>query len=452
MRPLAGFGAASPAAVPADAPGASAAAPGASAPAPPVITGAPGERRPRLLFLSQTLPYPPDGGVKIRTYHVLRLLARAFDVTALCFYRREREHGPEAVRRAVDALGRFARVEAFPIPQERSIVRLAWDHLRSVATRRAYTVFTYESAAFRDRLAELVRTGGFDLVHMDSLDLSAYLDALGELPVVCVHHDVQSLLLRRRAGIERLPGLREYVALQSRLVRAEEEAVCPRVALNVAVSPVDGAALRAIAPGARVTLIPNGVDTAYFRPARHLEEDGASIVSVGGTNWLPNLDALEYFGEEILPRLRARGVAPRVTWVGRATDAERARYAARYGIALTGYVEDVRPHVQRAACYVVPIRAGGGTRVKILDAWAMGKAVVSTSVGCEGLGARDGHDILVRDDPDAFADAVRDVLRDRELRERLGRAARRTAVERFDWDVVGQGMIADYLALARAGR
>ncbi|HEV2735546.1 MAG TPA: glycosyltransferase family 4 protein, partial [Longimicrobiaceae bacterium] len=116
-------------------------------------------------------------------------------------------------------------------------------------------------------------------------------------------------------------------------------------------------------------------------------------------------------------------------------------------IGLTGYVEDIRPYVQRAACYVVPLRVGGGTRLKILDAWAMGKAVVSTSIGCEGLDARDGDNVLVRDDPAEFAAAVRQVLDDEGLRARLGEGARRTAEEVYDWEVIGRSMNREYLAL-----
>src|SRR5690606_7086949 len=134
-----------------------------------------------------------------------------------------------------------------------------------------------------------------------------------------------------------------------------------------------------------------------------------SIVFVGGYSWYPNRDALYYFGEEILPRIR-RTTNVAVTWVGRAPTSVIDECSRKYGIRLTGYVEDIRPFVESAACYVVPLRIGGGTRLKILDAWAMGKAVVSTSVGCEGLQAVDRENILIRDDADAFASSVVELL------------------------------------------
>jgi glycosyltransferase involved in cell wall biosynthesis len=400
--------------------------------------------RPRLLFLCQTLPYPPDGGVNIRTFNVLRLAARSFDVTALCFYRRATAR---SVSGSVEALGRFARIEAFPIPQEHGRVRLLLDHARSVVRRRAYTVYAYESADFRRRLASLLATERFDLVHVDSLDLAGYLPMLGDLPVVCVHHNVESMLLRRRAEVERSRPKRAYMRLQARLLEREERRWAPRVALNATVSEEDRRLLQALAPGARTTVVPNGVDVDAFRPAPGRDR---GIVFVGGTTWFPNKDALAWFAEAILPILRRRGVTAPVTWVGRATEAERAHYREAHGIELTGYVDDIRPYVHDAACFVVPLRVGGGTRLKILDAWAMGKAVVSTAVGCEGLEARDGENILVRDEPEAFAAAVEQVLADATLRRRLADGARCTAERIYSWEVIGERMAREYLGVVEA--
>jgi len=405
-------------------------------------------RRPRLLFLSQTLPYPPDAGVKIRTYHVLRLLAAAFDTTALCFYRWKGGRAQQDVPAAVRALSRLAQVEAFPIPQEHHLGRLAWDHLRSALRGRVYTAFTYESHAFRSRLQALLSEPAFDLVHVDSLDLSAYLPLISSLPVACVHHDVESALLRRRGEHEAAWWRRAYVDHQAALMEREERYWCERVALNVTVSELDRATLHGLAPLGRFVVVPNGVDTEALRPDSG--GDGG-IVFVGGSTWFPNQDAMTYFCEAILPLVRRRDGRTAMRWVGRASEEERVRYRRDYGIELTGYVPDVRPYVSDAACYVVPLRIGGGTRIKILDDLAMVKAVVSTWIGCEGLDATDGEYILVRDTPDAFAAAVCDVLRDRELRNRLGRAARATAERIYSWEVIGEQMIRTYLGLLDSG-
>ncbi len=400
--------------------------------------------RPRLLFLCQTLPYPPDGGVQIRTYNVLRLLAKAFDIEALCFFRWKGGAVQRDVERNAATLGELADVQVFPIPQEHSRIRFVWDHLRSLLTRRVYTNFVYDSEDYAERLERRVNEESFDLVHFDSLDLIGYLPLLGGLPAVCVHHNVESMLLRRRAKAERASWRKAYVSYQASLTQQQEREWCRRVDLNVTVSEEDRQALQSQVPEGRFMVVPNGVDVDRFKPAAGRDE---GLVFVGGNTWFPNRDALDYFCGSILPLLRESGAEIPVRWVGRASESEREEYGRRHGIELTGYVDDIRPYVGDAACYIVPLRVGGGTRLKILDAWAMGKAVVSTSIGCEGLAARDGENILVRDTPHEFADAVRAVLHDVELRRRLGANARKTAESLYSWEVIGKPMIERYLAL-----
>jgi glycosyltransferase involved in cell wall biosynthesis len=421
--------------------------PSAPAGVPTGTNGAPA--RPRLLLLAQTLPFPPDGGVNIRIYNVLRLLARQYDVTLLCFMRRAERQTPGAVASGIAGLLPYADVAVFPIPQEYNRLRLLWDHVRSVVTGKAYTWFTYESRDFRSRVRSLLAERKFEIVQIDSLDLATYLPDLANHPVVCVHHNVESTLMHRRAQMQPSRWRRAYLHFQARLLTKLEREWCEHVALNVAVSDADRIALHLQAPHGRYATVPNGVDVDEFQPSKAREE---GIVSTGGLNWFPNADALRHFTDDILPRIRALRPNTRVRWVGRADDEERQHLWTAARVELTGYVEDVRPYVQEGACFVVPLRVGGGTRLKILDAWAMGKAVVSTSVGCEGLAAVDGVNIIVRDDPEEFAQAVVSVLKDRALRERLGAAARRTVEERYSWDVIGGGLHRSLNELRRTGR
>lgn len=393
--------------------------------------------RPRLLFCCQTLPFPPDGGVAIRSFNTLRLLSQRYDVTALFFYRRGVVRSVEASTLGLEA---FGKVQAFPIAQEFSRARFIWDHLRSVVSRKVYTRFVHESETFRRALRDELQRQEFDVVHFDSLDLATYIPEVNDIPTVVVHHNVESALLRRRATLAKQGLVKKYLTLQSRLMQREEVEWCPKAQLNVVVSPDDERQLTNIAPGIRTLLVPNGVDIDYFTPVGTSDR---GIVFVGGTTWFPNKDALEYFAGEILPKLGDPKLLGGVHWVGRAKP-EEVELGARDGIALTGYVDDVRPYVNRAACYVVPIRVGGGTRLKILDAWAMGKAVVSTTVGCEGLDATDGWNIIIRDDPAEFAAAVKEILNDEELRRRLGANARATAERNYSWNVIGERMIRAY--------
>ena len=401
--------------------------------------------RPRLLFLCQTLPYPPDGGVWLRTYHILRLLAGVFDVTALCF---ERAVGPRTTK-SPDALRPLADVEVFPIPQKHSRIRFTWDHVRSATLRRVYTHYVYDSRAFHRRLAYLLRTTRFDVVHIDSLvDLGRYLPAFDGIPVVGVHHDVGSDLLRRRAAIDPNPWRGTYLRYQAALMTRAEQIWCERVALNVAVSNQDRERLARIAPAARIAVVPNGVDLDEFRADG--APSGRGVAYVGGTMPFPNADALDFFCRQILPHARALRPHLPVRWIGRASAEQQRSYREQHGVELTGYVDDVRPLMREAACHVVPLRVAGGTRLKILNAWAMGKAVVSTSIGCEGLAAVDGENILIRDEPASFARAVDLVLENHTLRRRLEIEGRATVQRLYAWNAIGRTMVETYLQLPHA--
>jgi len=291
--------------------------------------------RPSLLFLCQTLPYPPDGGVWIRTYHVLRLLSRAFDITALCF-ERAASAGTSIDWKAAagqEALGKFANVEVFAIPQKHSRLRYGWDHLRSVASGLVYTTYLYESRAFRSRIRQLLQSNRYDLVHVDSLDLARYLPECGSLPIVCVHHDVESALLRRRASVEQNGWRQSYLQFQAGLMENVERCWCERLALNVAVSNQDRTRLQHIAPRSRVAVVPNGVDADEFHPDG---QAGTGIAYVGGTSPFPNRDALEFFSDRILPAVRTVVGDVPVRWIGRAAREEQQHYRDRFGIELTG--------------------------------------------------------------------------------------------------------------------
>lgn len=332
-------------------------------------------------------------------------------------------------------------VEAFPIGQEHSRTRFLKDHLQSTVGRVVYTRPTYEDKLVHRRIRTLVRNNKYSIAHVDSLDLAAYLPDVSGIPTVLVHHNIESQLLRRRADRTENPVVSSYLRFQAELMEKEERMFAPTVSINITCSQDDKDLLANIARTAAATVVPNGVDVEYFRPREVSGRTG--VISVGGMTWFPNKDAVEYFAASILPDVHKSTPGVVVDWVGRASDAEIARLRAD-GISMTGYVDDIRPYLDRRACFVAPLRVGGGTRLKLLDAWAMGKAIVSTSVGCEGLNVIDGENMLVRDDPKGFADAVVEVLSDHILRRQLEIQARSTAEETYSWEVIGRSMLKLY--------
>jgi len=217
------------------------------------------------------------------------------------------------------------------------------------------------------------------------------------------------------------------------------------VALNVGVSEQDRQSLKRLVPAARIAIVPNGVDLDEFRPDGTA---GRGVAFVGGLPWFLNRDALEFFGEAILPHVRAVGGDVPVVWIGSASDEERRHYRERFGVEVTGYLDDVKPLMHGAAVHIVPLRAGGGTRLKILNSWAMGKPIVTTTIGCEGLDAIDGENALVRDDPKAFAEAIVTLLRDGRLARHLGDVGRATAARHYSWERIGEHLGQTYSELA----
>jgi glycosyltransferase involved in cell wall biosynthesis len=346
----------------------------------------------------------------------------------------------------MEVMQRIAQTKVFKIPQHLSTVRLAADHLRSVVARRVFTVYRLTSRDFSDELKSQVLTWSPDLIHLDSLDLSAALPQVPLDRVAVTHHNVESELLERRAEIEANRVRSAYFRFQGELQLAEEQRWCPQVALNVTVSDRDAEELAKRSGGGRYAIAPNGVDVDFFTPGGVRADEQSGVVFVGGTTWFPNRDALEYFADDMLPALNALTDGVEVKWIGRATPEEIAAYADR-GIQMTGFVDDIRDHVRQAACFVMPFRVGGGTRLKLLDAWAMGKAVVSTSQGAEGVEAIEGRNILIRDDPSQFVNAVAEVLANKSLREQLGRGARHTAEDVYSWDKIGADLRAAYASV-----
>jgi glycosyltransferase involved in cell wall biosynthesis len=397
--------------------------------------------KPELLFLSHRLPTPPHNGAAIRTFNTIRVLSETYDITALCFDRTDPVLAQLSLKERIEALQPYARVEVFPIRQQHSRLQLLLDHARSVGTGKAYTIYAYESEPYIAAVKRVLAERRFALVHVDTLDLAGYLPLLHGVPIACTHHNVESQLLARRSLNEGLPR-RTYLQFQAKKLEELERYWLPRVAVNLAVSDDDAETFRKLAPNARVEVAPNGVDIDYFTPAPTTKQEG--VVFVGGTNWFPNRDGLEWFHAEILPELRALGEQGSVTWVGRCTDEDRKRFGGESGVGLTGYVPDIRPYVNQAACFIAPLRVGGGTRLKILDAWASGKAVVSTARGCEGLETVDGENILIAEDAKSFARAIRRIIEDASLRESLGRAARATVERRYAWEGVGRDLCRVY--------
>jgi glycosyltransferase involved in cell wall biosynthesis len=314
------------------------------------------------------------------------------------------------------------------------------DAARYALDRAPYAVAKYRSQAFRRQVDTLLAGSRFDALVCDFLPPAINLPDRLPCPSILFTHNVEAEIWRRHVEHASNPVSRALLTRQWRRMIRFEGSALRRFDLVLAVSEADRQTFERLYPGALrapIHVVKTGVDTGYFTPGGQPARR-AHLVFTGSMDWLPNEDGMLYFVREILPRIRQTEPDATLSIVGRAPTPAVRRLASGTGIQVTGRVDDVRPHVAAATVYVVPLRIGGGTRLKIFEAMSMAKAVVSTTVGAEGLPVHDGTDIVIADEPACFAQAVVHMIRDSEARRRIEAAARQLVVERYDWSAVGR--------------
>lgn len=385
----------------------------------------------RVLAIDEALPYPPDSGKRIRTFELLRRLARAHEITLVV---PEERPTPEDALAAVRATG----IEVVTVPRaplKKHGIPFAWDLLRNVPLRAPYMVMGHRVRAVREAVAARVAAARPDVIHVEWTPLVCNVpEGLG-VPVVISAHNVESDIWARYALAERSFARRAYVRLQHRKVARFERAALAAADGVIAVSAADGERIRAWTGQAHVTVAQNAVDGARFAPDPAAPVDPHELLFTGSLDWRPNQDAVVWFLDEILPRVRARVREATLRVVGRAPPAWLlAKAASVAGVTVNGSVPDVRPYVARAGVSVVPLRVGGGSRLKIPEALAMGRPVVSTTVGAEGLSVEGG--LFLADGPDAFAEAVERAIRDPAEAARRAAVGRALTLEHHEWGCV----------------
>lgn len=407
----------------------------------------------KILFLSQIVPYPPHGGVLQRGYNLIRQLGQRNDVILLAFVHPDVLSSSATVEESRRELRKYcSNVEYFPLWPKKSPLVGKLGYVLGGFSRLPFSVLAHRSKAFGTSMSRLVNRERIDLIHYDTLALAQYRRIGRGIPSTLTHHNVESLLMHRRAEKDGRRWARAYLAWQARKIRAYEAAECGGFDLNIVVSDLDGSTLRGIVPGIRTETIANGVDIEYFRPAGSESPDVPPVlVYTGGMNMFANADAVLYFLREMWPIVKQALPHAKFVAVGQDPPAAVLAYAkADPSVVVTGYVDDIRPLVGQASVYVVPLRVGGGTRLKVVDAMAMGKAIVSTRIGAEGLRVTDGKDILLVDGPREFAKATLSALQDAGLRSRLGASARSLAEREYAWDIIGRKLQATYESVAAA--
>jgi len=375
---------------------------------------------------------PLDSGGKIRSFHIASELAKTHDVTLFIFCG---EDSREA-QRTLTSTFRDVVIHPLKIQAGRGLSEAA-GYLTGFFSRLPYSISKYCRPEVGNHLRETIAAKAFDVILCDFLTPAAIVPFDSGVPVVIFTHNVEAMIWKRHMDVASNPLWRFVFKREYKKMRKAEARYLEACAHVLTVSEADSAVFAKDIDRRKITTIPTGVDIRYFQPMAGEETD--SMVFTGSMDWMPNSDGISYFVAEILPAIRKRRPQATLWVVGRNADRKVLAMAkADPGIRVTGRVDDIRPYIARGAVYVVPLRVGSGTRLKIFEAMAMGRAVVSTTIGAEGLPVTSGVDIVLADAPQSFADAVCRLMDSHEERQRIGNEARKLVEEKYSWESVAQ--------------
>lgn len=389
----------------------------------------------RVLWVKADKLLPVQNGGNIRSYHLLRQVASCHELTLVSYYdgpadpeyESELQHcfrGSECV-----CTGRSKRAQA----------SRALEYLLHLPSPAPYAVSRFTSSRVQAKITDWFQQSSFEVAVCDFLDAAINFPAKLTVPSVLFQHNVESEIWRRHALSERNRFMQLVYQLEFAKMLRHEQKIIRKFHHVIAVSEHDRALMSAWTDPSRISVVPTGVELSAYTGPSAVPALTPLVVFVGAMDWEPNIDAVEQFCSRTWPSIQAAVPAARFRIVGRNPD-PRVRKLVSNSVEVTGSVPSVIDHVKQAAVVVVPLRIGGGTRLKIYEAMAMGKAVVSTSVGAEGLETHPGRDILIADDPGAFASAVVKLLLDPELRHCYEKAAAGLAAQ-YDWSIVGKKFI-----------
>ena len=384
----------------------------------------------KIAMLTPYLPYPPDTGGKIRSYYLLKALSSKHEVDLISVYYEREPEGVEQVRRICSSVSLFRLSR----PWTRS------DRLKRIMAPMPLSVDHFYMPEAAIEVNKVLERGNYNLIYVDELCMTSYTTGIDDIPQILgrqkidyVHY--QEVAAARGWGRQKLLDLLECHKLKHYERKTLNENYYARC---IVCSERDKETLLVLNPTLRIVVIPNGADTAYFRPQPPPADNAPTLIFTGTMFYYPNIDAVLYFFDRIYPHIVAGVPDVRVLIVGHNPAPEIKGLERFSNVRVTGYVPDIRPYIAQSTAMIVPLRLGGGTRLKILEAMAMERPVISTSIGAEGLAVQAGEGIMIADDPLNFASKTVELLQSPELRHRIVARARRLVENSYSWDVLGK--------------
>lgn len=387
----------------------------------------------RILLLTPQRPYPPHQGTTLRNFNLVKELSKRHTVCVLTFL--EPDQNPH---NAGPLLNLCAGVEMIPVPQRSTNLRLR----QMLTTSRPDMSLRLWSPELNARLANKLHAQPFDVVEIEGIEMSPYLptlEAVQPRPLIIYDAHNAEWVLQKRACLADLKNPARWAAaayswVQWHRLRRYEAELLRRVDHTIAMSYPDKVALRDVAPDVPITVVPNGVDlTAYDKVDQAIAYD---LLFTGKMDFRPNIDAVLWFGKYVWPLIQAQRPGTSFAIVGQRPHPRLDILRNLPGVTITGYVDDVRPYLAGAKVYVAPLRVGGGTRLKLLEAMMMGLPIVATTLGAEGFPVVNGQELILADEPERFAREALDLLDNPARRARLGAAGRAFAQANYGWDAL----------------
>ena len=398
----------------------------------------------RILWLGHNLAYPPKGGPLQRNYNLLREAAKQHEVHALVFDQPASRPLGVTPEDCVEALKKFcASVDWVPLSQDPIGIGRYWRAFSGMVTGEPYEFRWLRSKDMMERVQRLATRLRFDVVHADTLGLAPYVSFFPDAGTVLNHHDIESALVQRRACSERNTVWRAFWAREAIHLLAAERRWCPSFHVNMVVSDDEGQLVKPSCGESNICVVPNGVDVGYFTPRP--DPGGNRLLFCGRLDQLANRGAITYFFKSIWPVLAGKVQELEIDVVGKNPPTwlvELSQCDPR--VRVPGFVDDIRPYFQKATVFVCPITEGGGTRLKILDALAMGMPVLATTFAASGLSLHDGQHLLIADTPGTFVERTMQLLSDSPLRLRLARGAIDVVRRTYSWDTIGHSLVSAY--------
>jgi len=398
----------------------------------------------RILWLSHLVPYPPKGGVLQRSYNLLRELAHGNTVDLISFVQKPMmemvypEGAAAGEQEAYQALSEICRHVTFiDLPCDDMRFGRQYIALKSLFSPLPYSINWMKSDSYSNEIRKYTADTDYDLIHVDTIGLASYRQSLSDASFVLDHHNIESHMMLRRAQTELNPLKRFYYYQEGAKLRRFEQRICSEFDLHITCSDLDSDRLHALIPDINVLEIPNGVDLEYFKPDISAEEP-CRLIFVGALSWYPNREAVLFIANKLWPRLKSEIPNVSIDIVG-ANPPEKLTELSAVDSAFRvhGFVNDVRPYLDRASIYVCPISDGGGTKLKMLDAFAMQLPVVAHPASCEGLETIPGEHLVLAEHTDDFVSAIKDLVNDKERRRNLGLQARQLVESKFSFSAIG---------------